>query len=144
MKICSICKKEKDYSDFNKNKTKPDGLNTVCKICSRKRSRQYYAENRMSHKKVVGERKKSVIQSNKEYIKSYLHNKICVDCGFDDWRVLEFDHLPSEIKTANVSTMVRNGSSLNTIKREIAKCDVVCANCHRIRTYSRIDCFRSE
>ena len=61
----------------------------------------------------------------------------CMDCGYNlhPW-VLEFDHRPGEQKVMAVSRM-RNKSNHDAIVAEIAKCDVVCANCHRDRTHER-------
>ena len=60
----------------------------------------------------------------------------CVDCGVNNHIVLDFDHLRD--KKYNVSRMIHDGFSWKAIKREIAKCEVVCANCHRIRTHFRL------
>jgi hypothetical protein len=59
----------------------------------------------------------------------------CIDCGESDPIVLEFDHREGEKKLAAVSTlMTQMKASLKTIKAEIVKCDVRCANCHRRKT----------
>lgn len=50
---------------------------------------------------------------------------------------MDFDHRPGEGKVANVGTM-RLKVSEATIRKEIAKCDLVCANCHRERTHQRL------
>jgi transcription elongation factor Elf1 len=60
----------------------------------------------------------------------------CVDCGESNHIVLDFDHLSN--KKYNVSRMIHDGFSWAAIKKEIAKCEVVCANCHRIRTHNRL------
>lgn len=60
----------------------------------------------------------------------------CVDCGERNPVVLDFDHLKD--KKYNVSRMIHEGFSWKAIAREIAKCEVVCANCHRIRTHLRL------
>lgn len=58
----------------------------------------------------------------------------CVDCGYEDSRALEFDHVPERgVKVANVAEMV----GLRIFWDEVAKCDLVCANCHAIRTNIR-------
>jgi hypothetical protein len=59
----------------------------------------------------------------------------CFDCGIKDPIVLDFDHVRD--KKYNVSQMIRDGFSWKAIKNEIAKCEVVCANCHRVRTHKR-------
>lgn len=60
----------------------------------------------------------------------------CVDCGESNHIVLDFDHLRD--KKYNVSRMIHDGFSWKAILKEIQKCEVVCANCHRIRTYLRL------
>lgn len=60
----------------------------------------------------------------------------CVDCGINNHIVLDFDHLRD--KKYNVSRMIHDGFSWKAILKEIAKCEVVCANCHRIRTHHRL------
>ena len=60
----------------------------------------------------------------------------CTDCGETNPIVLDFDHLKD--KKYNVSRMIHDGFSWAAIKKEIAKCEVVCANCHRIRTHNRL------
>lgn len=59
-----------------------------------------------------------------------------MDCGnsFPPY-VMDFDHVRGE-KLGNVSSMCNN-RPLTTIMKEIEKCDLVCANCHRIRTQKR-------
>jgi len=66
-----------------------------------------------------------------------------MDCNNSDYRVLEFDHVNGK-KINNVSTMVSCGWSLDSIKNEINKCEIVCANCHRIRTFSRSINYRTK
>lgn len=60
----------------------------------------------------------------------------CVDCGETNHIVLDFDHIKD--KKYNVSRMIHDGFSWKAIMKEIEKCEVVCANCHRIRTYNRL------
>lgn len=60
----------------------------------------------------------------------------CVDCHkkFPSY-VMDFDHVRGE-KTFNVGSL-GNSISFKRIQSEIAKCEVVCSNCHRIRTWKR-------
>lgn len=61
----------------------------------------------------------------------------CADCG-QRWPpvAMDFDHVRGE-KIDNVSNMVSQLRPPEMIKSEMAKCDVVCACCHRIRTFKR-------
>lgn len=61
----------------------------------------------------------------------------CVDCGYAAHAVaLQFDHI-GDNKKMNVSDMIRSDYSWITIKEEIDKCEVRCANCHAVMTAHR-------
>jgi len=80
-------------------------------------------------------RDKSILR-NKLYVRDYLENKSCVDCGNSDVRVLEFDHVKG-IKLYHVSYMITKAYRLELLKDEIDKCEIRCCNCHRIVTHER-------
>lgn len=132
MKQCSKCNKELPLSEFNKKGT---GKQPWCKECNRLRSRQYYAENHDKHREVVRENNKKARARNKEFLGQY-KDVPCMDCGVKyPPYVMDFDHVKGE-KIDNISNMSRDGTGLVKIMQEIKKCDIVCANCHRIRTHS--------
>ncbi|QQG40642.1 MAG: hypothetical protein HYV37_03725 [Candidatus Levyibacteriota bacterium] len=59
--------------------------------------------------------------------------------------VMDFDHRDGETKIRSISWMaVNDTSNIEKIKKEIIKCDLVCANCHRVRTYARIQKQKAE
>ena len=61
----------------------------------------------------------------------------CLDCGGTfPFFVMQFDHRDPLAKRYLVSQMVGRAGA-ETILAEVAKCDIVCANCHRERTYQR-------
>lgn len=61
----------------------------------------------------------------------------CADCGYREHAVaLDFDHVAG-IKSADVAVLVRRLVPYPELDAEIAKCEVVCANCHRVRTLER-------
>ena len=61
----------------------------------------------------------------------------CADCGWRGWaRGLDWDHVRG-VKLRSIAAMIANGRPWTEILEEMAKCDVVCANCHRIRTARR-------
>lgn len=76
-----------------------------------------------------------VKQRNKKYIEQYLLKHPCADCGFVDIRCLEFDHMNPSQKFKKISYLKGTHYSLQKIQEEIEKCEVRCANCHRIRHY---------
>lgn len=65
-----------------------------------------------------------------------IKNKPCYDCGiiYPSY-VMDFDHRKKEDKLNNIARLIRDGWSKEKLLFEIKKCDLVCANCHRIRTY---------
>ena len=75
-------------------------------------------------------------QSVKEYVRSLKEGKPCVDCGgVFHFAAMDFDHLPGFTKSHTVSLMA--SASRESVDKEVAKCELVCANCHRVRTYKR-------
>ena len=77
----------------------------------------------------------------KNFIDTYKEEKGCQDCrdegypGMHPYYVLDADHVRGE-KANNVSQMYRTNTVEETMA-ELAKCDIVCANHHRIRTHKR-------
>lgn len=69
---------------------------------------------------------------------AHLQAHPCVDCGEGDPVVLDFDHLPGVEKRFEIARAVNSSTrAWPAILREIGKCEVVCANCHRRRTAAR-------
>lgn len=145
MKKCTYCKREKELTEFNKNKVKKDGYNELCRECSNHFSKEYYLNKKDHHKHQVKLRNTRTRVQSKEFIIEYLLKNPCKDCQITDIRVLEFDHLPEFNKEFNISDMIHNSCSVAKIKKELLKCEVVCANCHRIRTIERKDiCYKKS
>lgn len=71
--------------------------------------------------------------ANRGWFNEYRKTLECKHCGNNDHRVLEFHHRDPALKEKAVTTMMYN--SREKIEAEIAKCDVLCANCHRILHY---------
>ena len=133
-KYCGTCEIKKPKSEFNKNKTKKDGLNSICRECSNDRSKKYYSENQEKHKKVIQERNKKYQFKIRSKIFEYFKDNPCVDCGETNPIVLEFDHKDDVDKQFELSTGIHRGYKWEKIQQEIEKCDVRCSNCHKIRT----------
>ena len=130
MKTCYKCKETKEFTEFNKNQT-------ACRPCGREISRAYYKKNAVRMRKQIHEKNKinrAVLKAEIDEMKS----QPCMDCGVSyPPIVMDFDHREGEDKTGNVSVFVASGNRTATYA-EIEKCDIVCSNCHRIRTYNRL------
>jgi len=93
-----------------------------------------------------GQKEKSLSRSTKARKKiNSIFRKIkedrgCMDCklSFPHY-VLEFDHVPERGEKKGSPAIVAYNKSLEEGMKELKKCDVVCANCHKKRTYERAD-----
>lgn len=124
---------------FGTNGKKKDGTiryRSQCKSCVAEYDshRQSNHPNRRHFWKVADVR----IQQLK--LSAFVESGGCADCGNADIRVLEFDHRPGTTKEFSLGG---RGRGVESVKAEITKCDVVCANCHRIRTIERGDHWKS-
>lgn len=109
-KICSQCKQELPITDFY---SRGGGrYRSECKTCHKKYVSAQYLK------------KKDVVEDYKAQCK-------CAKCGESRGHCLDFHHIDSEQKEANIARLVSNRSNLNSIIEEIKKCIVLCANCHR-------------
>jgi len=71
-----------------------------------------------------------------KYIQEMKSSSPCLDCKTSyPYYVMDFDHVRGR-KQKNVMELI-NTLSKKKIDEEIAKCEIVCSNCHRIRTHKR-------
>lgn len=99
-------------------------------------ARQHYLDNRDRYKAQTAASNRRRVWRNRIQLMWYLAAHPCVDCGNSDLRVLDFDHVRGT-KFKGVAIMANSSYSWNKIEEEIAKCDVVCRNCHAKRTAER-------
>ncbi len=135
---CGLCKQLKDYYK-RRNGLRAGEYYEKCKNCYKVRGRKYYHENREKQLGLAKERKQRYIKERKEFLDK-IKNKPCFDCGkkYPTW-VMDFDHRNEQEKIASISFLAfRKLVNFDKIKEEIEKCDLVCANCHRGRTYKRL------
>jgi hypothetical protein len=82
-------------------------------------------------------RNRCYTERQKKFIQELKSNP-CVDCGKRfHFCVMDFDHRNQFIKQSGISRMISHYGRA-TILKEISKCDLVCSNCHRLRTYRRL------
>lgn len=96
-------------------------------------SRKHYLAN----KEVIIARSKATKLKLFAYVRELKDKTPCKDCGHNyPYYVMDFDHLPEFEKITEVAKIINSGS-MKRLLDEIAKCDLVCSNCHRIRTFKR-------
>jgi hypothetical protein len=134
MKTCSNCKECKTEEYFSKSARNRDKLQSWCKICSRTARLKHYYDNHVVERSKTDSRNKIAYIKNMKLIWDYLLKHPCVDCGESNPIVLEFDHRDRSSKISNVQVLVNKYFKWDKIQAEIDKCDVRCANCHRVRT----------
>lgn len=150
---CTKCGDEKDDTLFHNRKNRPKGKASICADCSNKRWQKYKKENpekvaedfqkwksipeNMERLKVLWAQRDKDREKRFREILKVIKDVPCQDCGIKyPPYVLDFDHRPGEIKLFNVGRISKAGS-LKRLLEEIAKCDLVCSNCHRERTHNR-------
>jgi len=132
-KYCKICKKEKSVSCFNKASKTRKGYQAYCRLCSRKKGLENYLKNKERYKKVA--RKRDI---ELKLFMAKLKDKPCMDCNtkYPPY-VMDFDHLDKKNKVAEISYLKRHRVAFKKIEEEVKKCELVCSNCHRVRSYKR-------
>jgi len=132
-KVCTKCKVEKPHADFYVQEYRHDGLSCWCRACHRIAVRAHAHRN--------GPRKPTAEWTAKlEAAKALAveaRSQPCVDCGTSlPPRVMHLHHRDPADKAFQVSVLVRrHPAKLDLIRAEIAKCDVLCPNCHAMRHY---------
>lgn len=140
MKQCSKCGEIKVHDLFAKRTKSPDGRSAWCKSCFADYDRERYQNGNDKARK--RRNKVRIIEANRQRIWDYLLEHSCVDCGNTDPRVLEFDHRDDVMKVKDVCMMIN--LNWEKVLEEISKCDVRCANCHRIRTQLQFGTWRAR
>lgn len=130
MKVCTKCKEAKALSEFRVVNAATGRHAAYCKSCQRQVSRDHYSANRETHKRRVISNSQERAVKNREWFKEFKASLSCNRCGEDHIAVLDFHHSDPATKEQAVGTMLYSWSK-EAILQEIAKCEVLCSNCHR-------------
>lgn len=142
-KICTYCGLERDAEEDFRWEYKDRGIRqTRCKYCQSELSKQHYQDNKQTYNERTRISKAQILSQNKPRLHTYLSTHPCVDCGQMDIRLLEFDHVNGQ-KSRSIADLLSWGFNWTTIEAEIAKCEIRCANCHRIKTIEQGKGWRS-
>ena len=130
-KICSKCKFVKNFDEFNFRNRSRDVRHGYCKECGKLFTRSHYKRNKQQYL----DKNITSFQKRRELIRQ-TKNRPCADCQVVyPYYVMDYDHREGEMKKYSLSQIDK--MSVNAIISEIAKCDLVCSNCHRERTHQR-------
>lgn len=143
-KKCTKCNIEKEVDEYYKEKRANDGYRSECKKCTSLRSYNRYHSNEIIRQQKLASAKEYHRAQRTEYQKkilSILKTSGCIDCGESNPIVLDFDHVKG-IKLGGISRMALDHKPWHVIEQEIAKCEVRCANCHRIKTAKERNYYR--
>ena len=113
------------------------GKRGVCKFCKKIIVQLCINKNRKEYNIRSRLRSKTTNITNKLNIIDYLLTHPCIDCGQSNPLLLDFDHKNPSTKKKHVSAMLGKYCWCNILK-EISKCDVRCAYCHRIKTIKQL------
>lgn len=104
----------------------------------KKYQKEHYLRNKELYKKRASISRELLRKRNSEYVQDIKQSNPCLDCGgYFHYSQMDFDHIGSN-KSNTISRMSNSSTSLKKIKEEIDKCELVCSNCHRLRTWNRL------
>ena len=93
--------------------------------------REYYYRNKERELARIRQNTARKRKELREWFVEYKSKLVCLKCNESDWTCLDFHHVDSKTKSMTISLMVGRQHSKENIMAEIAKCVVLCANCHR-------------
>ena len=126
-KRCGICKKSRQVKFFSLCSSKKDGLQTICKSCRKLYDAVLYSNNKDRLILRFRNRRRKIRQ---EFL-AWKSTLCCEKCGENHIATLDFHHKDPSTKDSNISQAFGKGWSLERVKREAKKCQVLCSNCHR-------------
>jgi hypothetical protein len=150
-KRCWKCETTKPVSAFSRDKSRQDGLQPVCRPCAKAARAAWLEKNPDGQKKAWAkwyanpenakkhnDRNVRTSGARAQLLIERFKSAPCVDCknSFPTW-CMDFDHRPGVEKLFELGYRAMRSKPLEVIMDEIAKCDLVCANCHRTRTVKR-------
>lgn len=119
LQVCSRCKIEQPISSFYKNASKKGGHNTECRTCY------------LRYRPQVIRRNRERVEQIGVYLNKIKRSQGCAVCQEREPVCLDFHHLDPSLKVAEVSRFQNERKTWAGLDEEIAKCILLCANCHR-------------
>ena len=132
VKRCPRCGETKTYSEFHRSRRRRDGVQSICRSC------RAFIDHERYERRCGGTRARRRLweRGRRDWLLTLKTGRPCADCArLFPPQVLQWDHLPGHPKLGDISTL--NWLSRQQVLEEVAKCELVCANCHAIRTFER-------
>ncbi len=135
-KKCPKCNVIKPLSEYYSCKAKK--VSSYCNPCFAEYKKEHYQKNKEKSNKERYRKKKNRKQIIRNFINSCKEGKQCIDCGeiHPVW-AMDYDHRDPSMKKFIISDACKYAYSMEKLKEEIDKCDLVCALCHRYRTHGQ-------
>lgn len=132
-KCCTGCGHERPINEFVVKDRASLRRGMCCRSCRSAYGKAHYQRNKAAYLARNRSRRTAGRSAYWHWLMDYLFHHPCVDCGETDIVVLQFDHREDTEKVSTVGAML-NHASWAKLRAEVAKCDVRCANCHRLKT----------
>ena len=134
-KTCARCRQVLPLREFPLRRKDGTRRYGHCRACKAAYQKQWYQRNAERHRAATAVNRAAVRRANKELVWT-VKGQPCADCGrcYPPY-VMDFDHVRGR-KRGNIAHM-KTYVPTATLQDEIDKCDVVCANCHRVRSHLR-------
>jgi hypothetical protein len=130
-RLCTSCKNRQPIEDFHR---RGGGTQSWCKSCRKQYDAEYWQRTRVRRMHLRKQHRRRLV----DWYRAMKEDAPCTDCGGAfHHAAMQWDHLPGRPKRREVSNMILTGFRRETILEEIAKCELVCANCHAVRTFDR-------
>jgi hypothetical protein len=134
-KVCPRCKEEKPSDSFCRDRNKKSGLTSHCKSCKNVSNTIWRSKNPDKIAFYNKKSKQGIYVKRKMFCLEYKGNK-CEDCGIianvNNRSIFDFHHTDPSMKDKGIAIGSRT-RSIKSIKQELDKCILLCANCHRLR-----------
>jgi hypothetical protein len=129
---CAKCRVFKSLELFARKRS--NDYQPYCRTCQAEYKKEHYRKNKQRYVEGARRRRDRLIE-----VLRTAKTKPCADCGRSyPYYVMDFDHRDGEKKAGGIPQLIAAGLvSQKGLLDEIAKCDIVCANCHRERTHRR-------
>lgn len=134
-RTCARCREDRPEQDFPLRRKDGTRRHGHCRDCKAAYQRQWYERNRSRHISNVNEIRRRLRNEHRRIVRK-AKSQPCADCGvrYPPY-VMDFDHVRGQ-KRWDIGSS-KGAVTTAALLAEILKCDVVCSNCHRMRTHRR-------